>query len=91
VVAAQIDAEINARNDLYWTPPSATGRRRFVAGRRCVLRHSQRSSTREQRGNNRETFQGSHDHPPKRRLTGDLNTDENRPFQLAMVWFAVST
>jgi hypothetical protein len=44
-------------------PPPATGGSLPVAG--FVLRHSQRSSTREQRGKNRETFQGDHDHPPK--------------------------
>jgi len=33
--------------------------------RENALRHSERSSAREDRSNNRETFQGGDDHPPK--------------------------
>jgi hypothetical protein len=44
----------------YRIATSAAGHWRFVAGRRTVLRHSQRNSTREERGSNRETFQHGH-------------------------------
>ena len=43
---------------------SATGYRRFTASWETVLRQRQRSSAREESGNNRDTFQGDHDHPP---------------------------
>ena len=46
------------------TTGSAASYRVFASRSRTILRHSQRRSTREQRGNNRETFQDDHDHPP---------------------------
>lgn len=45
---------------------SAPGHRRLTSGWDTVLRHSQRRSTCEERGDYRETFQGDHGHPPKR-------------------------
>jgi hypothetical protein len=45
---------------------SAPGHRRLTSGWDTVLRHSQRRSTCEERGNYCETFQGDHGHPPKR-------------------------
>jgi hypothetical protein len=45
---------------------SAPCHRRLTPGRETVLRHSKRRSTREERGNYSETFQGDHGDPPKR-------------------------
>jgi hypothetical protein len=48
----------------YRIAASATGDRRFTACRKTVLRQRQRSSALEESGNNRDTFQGDHVHPP---------------------------
>jgi hypothetical protein len=50
--------------------------RPIIARRETVLRHRQRSGTSEERGNNRESFQGGHHHSPKR-LHSPESTHEN--------------
>jgi hypothetical protein len=56
----------------------APGHRRFAPRWETVLRHSQRRSTREERGNYRETFQGDHGHSPKRiRLRSPVALDSD--------------